>query len=58
MLKTFIEMIKDKNIGQVLLTCDESNIGSIKTIEKRKGILENKIEINEKRVRRYWIGIK
>ena len=58
MLKTFIEMIKDKNISRVLLTCDESNTGSIKTIEKCKGILENTIEINGKRVRMYWIGIK
>ena len=58
MLKTFIETIRDKNISRVLLTGDVSNIGSIKTIEKCKGILENTIEINGKRVRRYWIGIK
>ncbi len=58
MLKTFIEMIKDKKMERVLLTCDESNIGSIKTIEKCKGILENKVEINGKMVRRYWIELK
>ncbi len=57
MLKTFIKMINDKNIERVLLTCDESNIGSIKTIEKCKGKLENTIEDKEKRVRRYWIEI-
>jgi predicted acetyltransferase len=28
-------------IGRILVTCDEDNIGSIRTIEKNGGILEN-----------------
>jgi predicted acetyltransferase len=44
-------------IGRILLTCDDDNIGSIRTIEKNGGILENVIggPDLEKPKRRYWI---
>ncbi len=43
----------------ILVTCDDNNIGSIKTIEKNKGILEDKIYIGDHSIpkRRYWIKI-
>lgn len=44
------------HLKRVLVTCDDDNVGSYKTIEKNGGILENRIqvegEINLKR--RYW----
>lgn len=50
------ELIEEKNI---LLTCDDDNIGSYKIIEYNGGILENKVEnedCGEKFItRRYWI---
>ena len=50
--KNFLE------IDKVLLTCDEGNIGSQKTIEKNLGNLENIIDIGKaKRKMRYWIQI-
>jgi len=44
---------------KILITCDDDNVGSYKIIEANGGILENKIE-NEDRgevflTRRYWI---
>lgn len=52
-------LIKEDN---VLITCDDDNIGSYKIIEKNGGILENKvintIEDEKFLTRRYWINIK
>lgn len=44
-------------LDQVLITCDDDNVGSIKTIEKNGGELENKIFLEEENItkRRYWI---
>lgn len=46
-------------LEKVLVTCDEDNIGSVKTIEKNGGIFENKI-LNEGKTthtNRYWIKL-
>jgi predicted acetyltransferase len=45
-------------IQRALLTCDDDNIGSIRTIEKNGGQLENVISSAdlEKPKRRYWIA--
>src|SRR6266487_1114338 len=47
-------------IRRVLVTCDEDNIGSIRTIEKNGGILENIVSGQdlEQPKRRYWIDIE
>jgi predicted acetyltransferase len=44
-------------IGRVLVTCDDDNVGSIRTIEKNGGVLENLISGSDlaKSQRRYWI---
>ena len=44
-------------IDRVLVTCDDDNVGSIRTIEKNGGVLENVISGPEiaKATRRYWI---
>ncbi len=47
------------NLTNLLITCTESNEGSIKLIEKFGGVLENKAwddEHNEN-IRRYWLKI-
>lgn len=46
-------------LERVLLTCDEDNLGSIKTIVKNGGVFENKI-LNEGKTthtNRYWIKL-
>lgn len=44
-------------IGRVLVTCDDDNVGSIRTIEKNGGVLESVISGSDlaKPKRRYWI---
>ncbi|WP_446899870.1 GNAT family N-acetyltransferase [Clostridium sp. LBM24168] len=52
---------KSMNLHDVLITCNDDNIGSSKIIEKNGGLLENKLEnkVNGKQIltRRYWIHI-
>lgn len=45
------------DLSKVLVTCSEDNIGSIRTIESCKGILENTILVDGIKKRRYWIEI-
>ena len=63
LLKLGLEKAKELVLQeQVLVTCDDDNIGSYKIIEKNGGILENKVEnIDEGETfltRRYWIKIR
>jgi len=53
-------LIKAKEIGldKVLLTCDDDNVASIKTIEKNGGVLQDKIKQDSGIItRRYWINL-
>jgi predicted acetyltransferase len=58
MLRLSVQIARDKlGIGRILVTCDDDNIGSIRTIEKNGGILENVVSGPDldKPQRRYWI---
>ena len=46
-------------LDRVLLTCDDDNFASIRTIEKSGGVLENKLLEDGMRIakRRYWIDL-
>lgn len=59
MLQGALEYCKKLGIKKVLVTCDDDNIGSIKTIESANGLLENKIEFAADKPlrRRYWIHL-
>ncbi len=57
-LSLILEKAKDKNIDNVLVTCSENNIGSIRVIENNGGILENKIKNDDKITCRYWIDLR
>jgi predicted acetyltransferase len=48
---------EDLGLGRVLVTCDDDNIGSIRTIEKNGGVFESVIDDPGMSVpkRRYWI---
>jgi predicted acetyltransferase len=43
-------------LDRLLLTCDDENVGSIKTIESCGGVLESIIEFEGGLKRRYWIN--
>lgn len=56
-LKLGLERAKALGIGRVLLTCDESNAGSRKIIEKNGGVFENSVPSPEGKGNklRFWI---
>jgi predicted acetyltransferase len=57
-LRQTLEMARDRlGIRRALLTCDDDNVGSIRTIEKNGGVLQDVVpgERGEKPKRRYWI---
>ncbi len=47
------------DLKKVLVTCDENNLGSQKTILKNGGVLENQVIISQEapRKNRYWISL-
>ena len=57
MLKLLLKIIKDQKYLKVMLSCNDDNIGSIKTIEKNSGKQYEKIIYENKLVRKYWIEI-
>ena len=60
MLRLSVQIARDKlGIGRILVTCDDDNIGSVRTIEKNGGVLENIVSGPDlqKPKRRYWIEI-
>jgi predicted acetyltransferase len=60
-LKQALEFCRGLGLEKVLVTCNDSNEPSAKTIEKCGGRLENKVteqlESGERLVRRYWIDL-
>ncbi len=57
MLIMLLDNIKSKGYKKILVTCDESNLASAKTIENANGILHDKIEFEGETIRRYWIDL-
>ncbi|HMO18836.1 MAG TPA: GNAT family N-acetyltransferase [Oligoflexia bacterium] len=59
-LKESLLYLKKYGVKKALVTCDDTNTPSIKTIEANGGILENKVLIKGENVltRRYWIDIE
>jgi predicted acetyltransferase len=60
-LQLALHFAHDKlGLDHVLVTCDDDNIGSIKTIENNGGVLENLVSGPDldKPKRRYWIDVR
>ena len=57
MLKLALIICREKGMKRILITCDNDNIGSFRTIQKNGGILENEVEEENKIVQRYWIEL-
>jgi predicted acetyltransferase len=57
MLRQAIQIARGLGIDRILVTCDDDNIGSIRTIEKNGGVLDSIIVVPHlaKPKRRYWI---
>lgn len=58
-LRLGLQKARERGLHRVLVTCDETNIGSKKIIEANGGIFENAIMQEDSPVRklRYWINI-
>jgi predicted acetyltransferase len=54
-LRQSLTYIHGLGVTEVLVTCDEDNLGSIKVIESQGGVLENEVEFEGTLKRRYWI---
>ncbi|MDB4984162.1 MAG: hypothetical protein JWM20_341 [Patescibacteria group bacterium] len=57
MLRLVLKKVAKLGYKKVLLTCDDSNTASWKTIEKNKGILDRKEVIDGTLSRFYWIKL-
>ncbi|NCA67546.1 MAG: GNAT family N-acetyltransferase [Clostridia bacterium] len=57
-LKLALEKLKEIGVNDVLVTCDDDNTASYKTIESCGGTLENKVYSDKYGcfIRRYWIN--
>lgn len=59
-LRLVLRFAKAEGYERVMLTCDDDNVGSIRTIEGAGGELEDVIDApltGHPRVRRYWIDV-
>lgn len=58
-LKLALDEAQKLGLKKVLITCDKSNIGSAKTIQKVGGVLEDEVVSSHKSeiVQRYWVEI-
>jgi len=58
MLNMLLKQLIDKGYEKVLVTCDDDNAGSYSTIEKHGGIPEDKRQVGNEYIRRYWIDLE
>jgi len=59
LLRMGLELACERGLQRVLLTCDETNLGSRKVIEKNGGQLENAVAVEGQTALklRYWINL-
>lgn len=57
MLEAGLDKCREAGLTKVLITCDEDNIASAKTIEKCGGVLENMIQDGNVFKKRYWVSL-
>lgn len=56
-LRKIMPRARDLGLDRLLVTCDDSNVGSAKTIENVGGLLEDVRETELGLTRRYWISL-
>ena len=57
MLRLGLEELDALGVARVLVTCDDSNVASIRTIERNRGVLQDVVPVESGPAkRRYWIG--
>jgi len=56
-LKMMLDLLRVKGYTNIMITCDDDNIGSFRTIEKNGGVLKDKVQNRNGMGRRYWIKL-
>ncbi len=56
-LRLALPAAKSLGVSRALITCDDGNTASARTIEALGGVLEDKRAENGALIRRYWVGI-
>lgn len=56
-LRQALVVIRAEGVERVLMTCDDTNVGSARAIERNGGVLESVVPSEDRRkaLRRYWI---
>lgn len=57
MLSLALNITRAMGMERALVTCDEDNIGSERTILKNGGVFESSVEEDGKAVKRFWINL-
>ena len=57
MVRFSLEKYRARGILRVMISANETNLASRKTIERSGGVLENIIEIDGNKICRYWIDL-
>ena len=57
-LGAVLPQARARGIDRVLVTCDDDNIASARTIERNGGVLEDVRDTELGRTRRYWIDLR
>lgn len=57
MLSMALPLVKQLGVARVLITCDQDNIASAKTIKANGGVLENEVIEDDSITQRYWIEL-
>ena len=57
MLRMVLKEAKARGLQRVLITCDDDNVASARTIEANGGVFERKASLDGEVLRRYWIEL-
>lgn len=57
MLAAALPRAWELGLTRVLVTCDKTNLGSARTIQKNGGVLENEVRDGDHIMQRYWITL-
>ena len=57
-LKQSLKIIRTVGVSEILMTCNDDNLGSAMVIESQGGRLENRIDFDGVLKRRYWISLQ
>ena len=57
MLRMVLKEAKARDLQRVLITCDDDNVASARTIEANGGVFERKTSLDGEVLRRYWIEL-